>query len=1851
MELSQLFYQPSYNFSQKRTQLSQAPASRSQYIDIPEAPVASDAPVLPPVFQESFDFQPSQLFKHSSKEIRENKTQGNLHADEIISSKNRASTITRPSFVTPVKSHDISHDADIGSDEDLFDSGAERVRVLPIKDKLFTPAPLILPNPHPNCNGIKLRPVEELPMKYRSIFKAFPYFNIVQSKVFDDVFYTDKPLVVCAPTGAGKTVVFELAIVRLLMKMQSVMVRGFKVVYMAPIKALCSERLQDWTAKFEAFGLKCKELTGDTEIDDYYELQEVNVILTTPEKWDSMTRRWRDNKCIVQSVCLFFIDEIHVLNDCVRGATIEAVISRMKTVQISLCHSNTEQQLPKLRFIAVSATIPNIEDIAEWMGESHHAKSNIAFWKCSFFKDLFSVLPQTFFPQDFKGKFLINDFRMDDSFRPVRLRKVVLGFPFDEHKGSGFHFDMSLSYKLGGIINTYSDGKPALVFCSTRKGTQQAADILAKDSRSTYIKDAKNRQVLLKYSNLVKDAKLRDTLVKGIGVHHAGMDIQDRKYIEELFATSQLQVLVATSTLAMGVNLPAHLVILKSTQHYNMGMLEEYSNTQVLQMIGRAGRPQFDTTATAVIMTKVQNKLKYESLLNGTQMIESSLHKHLIEHLNAEIVLQTISDMAIAMEWIRHTYLYIRVMKNPKHYGMPLGLTRDQTETKLQELCMRNLNQLAGIQMIKMNGETFDIQSTEAGRLMARYCIAFETMKKFCGVSGEESISDLLEIVAGSEEFMEIQLRVNEKKTLNALNKDKNRQTIRYQLQGKIKTKQMKVNCLMQAQLGCLLVQDFALQQDTTRIFRAAQRLSRCLMEVLWIRDDYQAFLSAAQLCKAIKAKLWENSKHVAKQLERIGPALSTALVNAGITSFQKIEETNPRDLELIVNRHPPFGNQVRDSVTYLPKYELTMEQVSRYNIDTAEILLHLSIANQANLMTKKTASPNHTCILLVANNDNKIIFRRKLMDSYLLKESGFTKKFEVQRAAIGPELFIHLISQDWVGLDVETTYSPYYLGATRISNVPSKVDGGNPQLNSGGRPPGGQTPGGLRPCNHRCYNKSLCGHKCCNSMTKTKPQPTPIPKTPAITKTKTGSICSYISGLKNKLTMLPNTPSAKRIKINSDGNSFNINQFAYTPKRPDSMVPSEDGYNTSETIEQFNSDGSSEENCPSMSTSPGVSITSRPQYSDVKLVSPDTKVSRQAKIQVQDEQQKTVTKPQYNSWAQLDLYQKRREEYMKDADNFQQEDDYDLPELGIRDSPQVPTTIMSQMRDEYGSFGITSSLFPSRIPSPHRMAYHTKTHPDGTLSYDNDDDFEDNPDYQTSGGAFDKQGANLPFIGYKSRTSVQPGTRDNNLRKRTYPYPSEDKDVVDISEGEVLRHSRSNPYTQHRFGQVVAWSNFPKSCPVTPKQQRSQVILNRKRPSPDELGEEDPWSGSDNDLLMLEDSTGIFRPASDDKKSKTGTEMICPDSNSDSLAQLVRPKLRPNKTKNSLTSKSETRQGDQAHSRDNDVQNSDRQDNAHDYYGKGDRSYMYLQDKSQSNSCRQGLNTRNISPRSGNNKTFNYRPVSENTQINPYKQGNMIQSNSSRSSNIQTSNYRPETTLSNPYKQGNMIQSNSSRSSNIQTSNYRPETTQSNPYKQGNMIQSNSSRSSNIQTSNYRPETTQSNPYKQGNMIQSNSSRSSNIQTSNYRPENTQSNPYVQGNRCDIQNNSSVGGDNSRQENIRSIVPAQNTQSNIYTNKLGFPNSQENFQNHRYESTVQGNKFQSNALKPAEERILSKITQQLKMADSLTLPASNNSGLSTKPKPIPPPMFRTASFFTTEDQAISDSPQETFNSIFDGIF
>ncbi len=211
--------------------------------------------------------------------------------------------------------------------------------------------------------------------------------------------FQDLNVVVSAPTGSGKTVLFELAICKLLHGNPT---PGSKIIYMSPTKALCAERAKDWNQKFKCLGIKCAELTGDTDSADLSHIKESDIIITTPEKWDSISRRWQDSKRLVLMVRLFLIDEVHMLKEK-RGATLEVVVSRMKQIGTNI------------RFIALSATVPNIKDIAQWIGRSSRDTLQSA-----------TVL------------------QYGEEYRPVKIEKFVYGFSQGE-KMNDFSFDAFLT--------------------------------------------------------------------------------------------------------------------------------------------------------------------------------------------------------------------------------------------------------------------------------------------------------------------------------------------------------------------------------------------------------------------------------------------------------------------------------------------------------------------------------------------------------------------------------------------------------------------------------------------------------------------------------------------------------------------------------------------------------------------------------------------------------------------------------------------------------------------------------------------------------------------------------------------------------------------------------------------------------------------------------------------------------------------------------------------------------------------------------------------------------------------------------------------------------------------------------------------------------------------------------------------------------------------------------------------------------------------------------------------------------------------------------------------------------------
>jgi ATP-dependent DNA helicase HFM1/MER3 len=178
-------------------------------------------------------------------------------------------------------------------------------------------------------------------------------------------------LIVSAPTSSGKTVLFELAILKYSH------LPSPTCLYLAPIKSLCHEKYGQWNVKFRS-KMSVLEVTGDTLENGQDQHLLSHIVIGTPEKVDFLSRQSLE---YLKKIRLLLIDEVHMLNFEERGATLEAIVSRIMSLN------------NKIRIIAVSATIPNISEVGEWLKVPKH---NI----CVF----------------------------GEEYRPVKINKVVLGF-------------------------------------------------------------------------------------------------------------------------------------------------------------------------------------------------------------------------------------------------------------------------------------------------------------------------------------------------------------------------------------------------------------------------------------------------------------------------------------------------------------------------------------------------------------------------------------------------------------------------------------------------------------------------------------------------------------------------------------------------------------------------------------------------------------------------------------------------------------------------------------------------------------------------------------------------------------------------------------------------------------------------------------------------------------------------------------------------------------------------------------------------------------------------------------------------------------------------------------------------------------------------------------------------------------------------------------------------------------------------------------------------------------------------------------------------------------------------------
>ncbi|KAK3060469.1 hypothetical protein LTS18_008484, partial [Coniosporium uncinatum] len=468
-------------------------------------------------------------------------------------------------------------------------------------EEIHVPAP----KPKRDSNEAPDMPTSELPDWARAGFGSSAKLNRIQTRCYPTAFKDDGNMLICAPTGSGKTNVAMLTMLREIGKHRNpetgeIDLDAFKIVYIAPLKALVQEQVGNFGKRLEPYGIRVSELTGDRQLTKQ-QIADTQVIVTTPEKWDVITRKATDTSYtnLVRLIC---IDEIHLLHDD-RGPVLESIVSR--TIR------KMEQTGDPVRLVGLSATLPNYRDVASFL----------------------RVDP-------IKGLF-----HFDGSYRPCPLKQEFIGVT--DKKAIKQLKTMNDVCYTKVLEQVGQQRNQMLIFVHSRKETAKTAKYIRDKALEMETigqvlrSDAASREILREEAEGVQNAELKDIMPYGFGIHHAGMSRADRTSVEELFADGSLQVLVCTATLAWGVNLPAHTVIIKGTQIYSpeKGSWVELSPQDVLQMLGRAGRPQYDTFGEGIIIT-TQNEMQYYlSLLNQQLPIESQFMSKLADNLNAEVVL------------------------------------------------------------------------------------------------------------------------------------------------------------------------------------------------------------------------------------------------------------------------------------------------------------------------------------------------------------------------------------------------------------------------------------------------------------------------------------------------------------------------------------------------------------------------------------------------------------------------------------------------------------------------------------------------------------------------------------------------------------------------------------------------------------------------------------------------------------------------------------------------------------------------------------------------------------------------------------------------------------------------------------------------------------------------------------------------------------------------------------------------------------------------------------------------------------------------------------------------------------
>lgn len=831
--------------------------------------------------------------------------------------------------------------------------------------------------------------ISDLPKWTHAAFEGMDKLNPVQSKVCDVALKTSENVLLCAPTGAGKTNVACLTMLNILGQFrrrnetesesgddedqkESFDLDSFKIVYVAPMKALVQEVVKNFSQRLSAYGVVVRELSGDSSLTRH-QIAETQLLVTTPEKWDIVTRQG-EGRAFTQLVKLVIIDEIHLLHD-ERGPVLESIVARVVR--------QVETTAEPIRLVGLSATLPNYADVATFL----------------------RVKPD-------KGLFFF-----DHSYRPVPLQMQYVGIT-ERNAFKRFQLQNEICYEKA--LDQRRNGNQLLIFVHSRAETGKTAKALRdiaveRDELSNFVRDGSPTQEILREEMAgVKNADLKDVLQYGFAVHHAGMGRADRELVEELFADRHIAVLCTTATLAWGVNLPVHAVVIKGTQIYDpaKGRWAELSPLDVLQMLGRAGRPQYDSEGEGIILTQHSELQYYLSLTNLQLPVESQLIKTLPDHLNAEVVLGTVQTIEEAADWLSYTFLYIRMLQNPALYGILDGATTLKEDPTLKRRRMDLAHTAASIleknHLIKYDRKSGAIHATALGRVASQFYISHASMAVYSRhMRPNMSEIELLRLFSLSGEFAHVTIREEEKLELAKL-----AGKVPIPVKESPSEPSAKINILLQAYISRLKLDGFALVADMAFIQQSAARIMRCLFEIALRRNWSALAKMLLALSNMVAHRVWRSQSPL-RQFKNVPEVVARKLERKSDIEWSRYPDLTASDLGELVGV-PKMGRVLHKLVHQFPRLEISAAQIQPITRSLLRIDLTLTSAFQFDVNVHGFAQLFHVFVEDV--NCETILHHEYFSLKSTTNEEEHALVFSVPiLEPVPPAYFVRVISDRWL--------------------------------------------------------------------------------------------------------------------------------------------------------------------------------------------------------------------------------------------------------------------------------------------------------------------------------------------------------------------------------------------------------------------------------------------------------------------------------------------------------------------------------------------------------------------------------------------------------------------------------------------------------------------------------------------------------------------------------------------------------------------------------------------------------------------------------------------------------------------